>query len=120
MPRWACEVGARHRECLLRDEPRSVTRRRGPSDRNAPRGVLSPGRTTLGDAPALRAGSERATGRVCSGRNHVRWRVAARVRKVPLMDRALTSADRLMDAHDETYRDDATGVGFGQPLELAR
>jgi len=26
------------------------------------------------------------------------------VRKAPLMDRALASADRLMDAHEETYR----------------
>ena len=26
------------------------------------------------------------------------------VRKAPLMDRALVSADRLMDAHEETYR----------------
>ena len=26
------------------------------------------------------------------------------VRKAPLMDRALTAADRLMDAHEETYR----------------
>lgn len=26
------------------------------------------------------------------------------VQKAPLMDRALASADRLMDAHDETYQ----------------
>jgi len=26
------------------------------------------------------------------------------VRKAPLMDRALASADRLMDAHEKTYR----------------
>jgi len=26
------------------------------------------------------------------------------VRKAPLMDRALAAADRLMDAHEETYR----------------
>jgi len=26
------------------------------------------------------------------------------VRKVPLMDRALAAADRMMDAHEETYR----------------
>lgn len=26
------------------------------------------------------------------------------IRKAPLLDRALASADRLMDAHEETYR----------------